>query len=80
MNHRAEELADLSRLVAENASLREENALWRAKVQELIAPHYIIDPDLRAQKFRDALASDMRLLQRKPRGKTCVSVLVVPLA
>jgi hypothetical protein len=41
---------------AENATLRAERDLWEAKAKELIAPHYILDPDLRAAKFRDALA------------------------
>jgi hypothetical protein len=43
-------------LERENAELRSEKNLWEAKCLELIAPHYILDPDLRAQKFRDALA------------------------
>lgn len=43
-------------LERENAELRAEKNLWEAKFGELIAPHYILDPDLRAQKFRDALA------------------------
>jgi hypothetical protein len=42
--------------IAENATLRAERDLWEAKAKELIAPHYILDPDLRAAKFRDALA------------------------
>jgi len=41
---------------AELATERAKKNLWEAKCRELIAPHYILDPDLRAQKFRDALA------------------------
>jgi DNA-directed RNA polymerase subunit F len=49
----------LNRAERAEAELREigaEKNLWKAKCLELIAPHYILDPDLRAQKFRDALA------------------------
>lgn len=42
-------------LERENAALREERGLWEAKCHELIAPHYILNPDLRASKFREAL-------------------------
>ena len=43
-------------LRAERDQLRAEVELWEAKCHELIAPHYIIDPCLRAAKFREALA------------------------
>ena len=45
----------LQQLERENAALREERVLWEAKCHELIAPHYILNPDLRAAKFREAL-------------------------
>jgi len=48
--------ARAERAEAELATERAEKDLWKAKCLELIAPHYILDPDLRAQKFRDALA------------------------
>ena len=51
-------------LERENAELRAEKNLWEEKCHELIAPHYILDPDLRAQKFRDALAYHPVLLRR----------------
>lgn len=47
---------ECSHLRADNAALRAERDLWEKKCHELIAPHYILDPDLRAAKFRDALA------------------------
>ena len=43
-------------LRAERDAARAEVKLWEAKCHDLIAPHYILDPCLRAQKFRDALA------------------------
>lgn len=45
----------IDRLREENAALRKERDLWEAKCHELIAPHYILSPDLRAAKFREAL-------------------------
>jgi len=45
-------IAELEReLAAEQAQAK----LWEDKCNELIAPHYILDPCLRAAKFRDAL-------------------------
>ena len=38
-------------LAAEQAQVK----LWEDKCNELIAPHYILDPCLRAAKFREAL-------------------------
>lgn len=54
-------ITPLSQLIADSeatatAELRAEVELWEAKCHELIAPHYIIDPCLRAAKFREALA------------------------
>jgi len=46
----------VTELTAERDQLRAEVKLWEAKCHDLIAPHYILDPCLRAQKFRDALA------------------------
>ena len=55
----AQSIADKARAELADAELATERAkknLWEAKCRELIAPHYILDPDLRAAKFRDALA------------------------
>jgi hypothetical protein len=51
-----EEKARAERADAGLATERADKNLWKAKCHELIAPHYILDPCLRAQKFRDALA------------------------
>ena len=51
-----EEKARAERAEAELATERADKNSWKAKCHELIAPHYILDPCLRAQKFRDALA------------------------
>ncbi len=43
---------------AENAALRADVKRWKEKCHELTAPHYILDPDLRAAKFRAVLAKE----------------------
>jgi hypothetical protein len=49
--------ADFAReLERENAALLELAELWEEKAKMLIAPHYILDPDLRASRFREVLS------------------------
>lgn len=47
----------IEKLQRENAELREKAQLWEETCYGLSAPHYILDPDLRASKFREALRS-----------------------
>lgn len=42
-------------LERELAAERVQAKLWEDKCHELIAPHYILDPCLRAHRFREAL-------------------------
>ena len=53
---REDAIARAERAEAKMCEISAEKNLWKAKCLELIAPHYILDPDLRAQKFRAALA------------------------
>ena len=46
---------EISRLERENAALRADKERLVEAVNAIAAPHYIIDHDLRAAKFRDAL-------------------------
>ena len=48
-------IRECAALQRENVALREKARLWEDKCHELIAPHYILDPCLRADKFREAL-------------------------
>lgn len=43
-------------LERENAELLEDAEFWEKYAKQLIVPHYILDPSLRASKFREALA------------------------
>ena len=49
------EKARAERAEAELATAQAQAKLWEDKCHELIAPHYILDPCLRAHKFREAL-------------------------
>ena len=42
-------------LLRELADAQAQAKLWEDKCHDLIAPHYILDPCLRASKFREAL-------------------------
>lgn len=49
------DLEERDQLRAELATAQAQAKLWEDKCHELIAPHYILDPCLRAHKFREAL-------------------------
>lgn len=50
-------IRECAALQRENVALREKARLWEETCHGLSAPHYILDPDLRASKFREALRS-----------------------
>ena len=51
-------------LEQENAELREKARLWEETCYGLSAPHYIIDPNLRSSKFREALRSYSAIISK----------------
>ena len=48
-------LDEMEALERELADAQAQAKLWEDKCHDLIAPHYILDPCLRASKFREAL-------------------------